>query len=131
MAQRNIDYGAFPNDPTADAIRTAFQKIEDDITELYQYVSSKGVDSVNTGAGLAHNRTTGNVVITANIPTITIQTANNLLVGVGGNANTIPDDRNHHRATINTYTTPFVLNLANTYTFIHTPKHHISPFVIV
>ena len=26
MAQQNIDFGTFPDDPSADAIRTAFQK---------------------------------------------------------------------------------------------------------
>ena len=114
MAQQNIDYGSFPNDPSADAIRTAFQKIESDIAELYQYVSATGVYSITTGAGLTHDRTTGNVVITANIPTITVQTSNNLLVSVGGNANNIP--AGSQRATISSYATPFTLNLANTIT---------------
>jgi hypothetical protein len=29
MAQRNIDFGSFPDDPDADAIRAAFQKTQD------------------------------------------------------------------------------------------------------
>ena len=32
MAQKNIDFGTFPDDPNADAIRTAFSKVQDNFT---------------------------------------------------------------------------------------------------
>ncbi len=39
MAQRNIDFGTFPDDPDADAIRTAFQKTQENFTELFAGLS--------------------------------------------------------------------------------------------
>ena len=35
MSQQNIDFGTFPDDPDADAIRTAFQKVQNKFNELY------------------------------------------------------------------------------------------------
>ena len=35
MAQANIDFGGFPNDPNADAIRTAFQKTQENCQNQY------------------------------------------------------------------------------------------------
>jgi len=111
MAQQYIDFGTFPNDPAADPIRSAFQKIQNNFTELYNTTLTAGVSELTVGPGLGQNRTTGNLYITANIPNITIQTSNSLLVGVGvatGNS-----------ATISSYNTPFVLNLANTITTVN------------
>ena len=106
MAQQTIDFGSFPNDPGADAIRTAFQKVQQNFTELYTTTTSTGVATIAAGPGLAQNRQTGNVTLTANISNITIQTGSSLLVGVGvASSNT---------ATIASYATPFVINLANT-----------------
>jgi hypothetical protein len=108
MAQQLIDFGTFPNDPTADPLRAAFQKIQNNFTELYNATQATGVQEIGVGPGLAQNRTTGNVFITANIPNITIQTANSLLVGVGAATG--------NSATITSSVTPFVINLANTIT---------------
>ena len=36
MAQQYIDFGTFPNDPAADPIRAAFQKIQNNFTDLYK-----------------------------------------------------------------------------------------------
>lgn len=111
MAQQFIDFGTFPNDPSADPIRSAFQKIQNNFTDLYNTTITAGVAELAVGPGLAQNRTIGNIYLTANIPNITIQTGNSLLVGVGvatGNA-----------ATIFSYNTPFVLNLANTITTVN------------
>ena len=33
--QKNINFGAFPDDPSADAIRTAFDKTQQNFTEVY------------------------------------------------------------------------------------------------
>lgn len=108
MAQQTIDFGSFPNDPGADAIRTAFQKVQQNFTELYTTTTSTGVASVIAGAGITQNRQTGNITLTANIPNITIQTGNSLIVGVGvASGNT---------ATLASYATPFVISLANTIT---------------
>lgn len=83
MAQQNIDFGSFPNDPAADPIRAAFQKAQNNFTELYQTTLSTGVIEVVTGAGLAQNRTTGNITISANISNIRLSTgsSNSLVFG--------------------------------------------------
>ena len=69
MAQRNIDFGTFPDDPDADAIRTAFDKVQQNFSELFGGLQDQAVISVNrtSGAGITVNSPTGNVVITANI----------------------------------------------------------------
>lgn len=76
MAQKNIDFGTFPDDPDADAIRTAFQKVQDNFTELYNN-REEAVYSVNRtpGAGITVNGPTGNVVVTANISEVRIQSS--------------------------------------------------------
>ncbi len=109
MAQQNIDFGAYPNDPDSDAIRVAFQKSQDNFTELFEAtILAAGVSNIYAGAGLNVNRPFGNVTISANIPNITIQTGDSLLVGVStATTNT---------ATITSGTTPFVITLANTIT---------------
>jgi hypothetical protein len=108
MSQQLIDFGAFPNDPAADPIRAAFQKVQNNFTELYQTTSTTGVVSLTTTNGLTQNRINGNVVIAANISNITIQTGPGLLVGVGtATGNT---------ATVLSHTTPFVIALGNTLT---------------
>ena len=108
MAQQNIDFGSFPNDPGADAVRTAFEKVQQNFTDLYTTTFSSGVTQVITGPGLNQTRPTGDVKITANIPNITIQTSSSLRVGVGvATGNT---------ATISSWVTPFVIDLSSNIT---------------
>ena len=78
MAQQNIDFGAFPDDPSADAIRSAFQKVQENFDEVYTGITSASVSSVNrsVGAGITVNAPTGNVVVTANIANVTISSPN-------------------------------------------------------
>ena len=78
MAQQNIDFGAFPDDPSADAIRSAFQKVQDNFDEIFTGITSASVSSVNrsAGAGITVNAPTGNVVVTANIANVTISSPN-------------------------------------------------------
>ena len=58
MAQQFIDFGSFPNDPTADPLRAAFQKIQDNFTDIYNTTSSAGVSTLTVGAGLTSSNTT-------------------------------------------------------------------------
>ena len=78
MSQQNIDFGAFPDDPSADAIRSAFQKVQDNFDEVYTGLTSASVNSVNrsTGAGITVNSPTGNVVVSANIANVTVSSPN-------------------------------------------------------
>ena len=74
MAQKNIDFGTFPDDPNADAIRTAFSKVQDNFTELYDNIQSQAVLSINKipQAGITVNNTVGNVLIAANIAQVQV-----------------------------------------------------------
>ena len=76
MSQNNIDFGTFPDDPSADAIRTAFQKTQDNFTQLFNANVDSAVTSVNRtpGAGITVNNPTGNVVISANIACLQVST---------------------------------------------------------
>jgi hypothetical protein len=83
MAQRNIDFGGFPNDTNSDAIRTAFQKVQLNFTELF---NAGGVSSINRTAqpGLTVSPTSGAVLITANIACVQVHTST---LSIGRNAN--------------------------------------------
>ena len=86
MAQQNIDFGTFPDDPSADAIRTAFQKVQQNFTEVYVGLTNASVTSVNrtAGVGITVNAPTGNVVVSANIASITVSSVT-LKVGTSPN----------------------------------------------
>ena len=118
MSQQIIDFGAFPNDPAADPIRAAFQKVQDNFTDLYATTLTTGVVSVTTGPGLTQNRTTGQVLISANIASLTIQTQNGLTVGVGSPTGT--------SATITNSATPIVIGLGSTVSFTAISATNIS-----
>jgi hypothetical protein len=84
MAQQNIDFGSFPDDPSADAIRTAFTKVQDNFNQLFGTNANSTVTSINRtpGAGVTVNYPTGNVVISANIACLQVSTTS-LKVGRG------------------------------------------------
>ena len=77
MAQRNIDFGSFPDDPNADAIRSAFEKVQLNFTEVFAGLGDQAVVSVNktAGAGISVNQPTGNVVITNKLACVTVQSS--------------------------------------------------------
>jgi hypothetical protein len=87
MAQQNIDFGTFPNDPDADAIRTAFQKVQNNFDELFATTTAGSVTSVNRGAGIDVNSPTGNVIVTANLAQVVVNTSS-LSIGQGSNGGT-------------------------------------------
>jgi len=88
MAQQNINFGTSPDDPSADAIRTAFTKVQNNFTQIFTDLSSQTVLSVNNtpGAGITVNAPTGNVVISANIACVQV-TSHTLAVGLNGSNN--------------------------------------------
>jgi len=88
MAQQTIDFGTFPDDPDADAIRTAFEKVQQNFDELYGEIGGASVSTINKtpGAGITVNQPTGNVVITANIACLQVRTST-LSIGQGANGN--------------------------------------------
>jgi hypothetical protein len=101
MAQRNIDFGAFPDDPDADAIRSAFEKVQLNFTEVFAGLGDQAVVSVNRTAGpgiyLVNGSPVGNVVLGANISCVQV-TSSSLQVtrdapgnGSAGGSATITD----------------------------------------
>ena len=88
MSQQNIDFGSFPDDPSADAIRTAFSKVQNNFDELFDAGANAAVTSVNqtAGAGITVSSPTGNVVVSANIACVQVRTST-LSVGIGSNGN--------------------------------------------
>lgn len=109
MSQEIIDFGSYPNDANADPVRTAFQKTQNNFTELYTVLNVGSVQTVIASTGLDQDVQTGNVTLTANIANVTIQTGNSLVVGVTSNPTA-------NSATIARGTTPFVIDLASTIT---------------
>jgi hypothetical protein len=80
MAQRNIDFGAYPDDGNANSIRDAFIAVQDNFTELFnqpqagvsQLVGGAGITLYNA-SGVAQAQLAGNVNVSANIYKITFQ----------------------------------------------------------
>jgi len=86
MSQQNIDFGTFPDDPSADAIRTAFNKVQNNFDQLFGANANTTVTSINRtpGAGITVNFPTGNVVVSANLACLQVSTST-LKMGRGGN----------------------------------------------
>ena len=89
MSQKNIDPGSFPDDPSADAIRTAFIKTQENFTELYNFQRTQGVLSLNRipQDGVIVNQPTGNVLLTLRMSQVQFQTSSlDLGVNTPGNS---------------------------------------------
>ena len=86
MSQNNIDFGTFPDDPSADAIRTAFDKVQNNFNQLFSASANAEVTSVNrtAGPGITVNYPTGNVIVSANIACVQVSTSS-LSIGRGSN----------------------------------------------
>lgn len=52
MSQKNINFGGYPDDPNADSLRTAFQKVDQNFTELYEAGVSNVVRTITVNAGI-------------------------------------------------------------------------------
>ena len=70
MAQQTINIGTVANDGTGDPLRTAFDKVNDNFTELYSD-DMGDVNSVTGSGGLTASPTTGAVVVSLNDDSIT------------------------------------------------------------
>jgi hypothetical protein len=72
MAKQVINIGSVANDGTGDPLRTAFDKVNDNFTELYAD-DAGDVNSVTGSGGLTASPTTGAVVVSLNDDSITIR----------------------------------------------------------
>lgn len=70
MAQQTINIGTVANDGTGDPLRTAFDKVNDNFTELYSD-DAGDVNSVSAGTGISVDQTTGAVTVTNSAPNAT------------------------------------------------------------
>ena len=86
MAQQFIDFGSFPDDPDADAIRTAFQKTQNNFNQLFATTTAGSVLSIDSpsGGGITVSSPTGNVSLSANIACVQVHTST-LSIGRGAN----------------------------------------------
>jgi len=71
MAKQTINIGASANDGTGDPLRTAFDKVNSNFTELYND-DAGDVNSVNAGTGISVDQTTGAVTVTNTAPDQTV-----------------------------------------------------------
>ena len=85
--KQNIDFGSFPDDPDADAIRIAFQKTQTNFDTLFAQQETGQVISVNAGQGISVNQNTGNVIVSAKVACVQVQTSS-LGIGIGAGNNT-------------------------------------------
>ena len=89
MSQENINFGSFPDDPSADAIRTAFDKVQNNFNQIFGANAGGEVAEVNSvnrtaGSGITVNYPTGNVIVSANIACVQVSTSS-LSIGRGSN----------------------------------------------
>ena len=83
MAQQTINIGTTANDGTGDPLRTAFDKANQNFTELYS--DDQGdVNSVNAGTGISVDQTTGAVTVTNSAPDQTVSLADGGDIAVSG-----------------------------------------------
>jgi NAD(P)H-hydrate repair Nnr-like enzyme with NAD(P)H-hydrate epimerase domain len=72
MAKQIINIGTVANDGTGDPLRTAFDKINDNFTELYSDESTAEVNSIVAGSGISVDQATGTVTVTNDSPDQTV-----------------------------------------------------------
>ena len=70
MAKQVINIGSVANDGTGDPLRTAFDKVNDNFTELYND-DAGDVNSVSAGTGISVDQSTGAVTVTNASPNAT------------------------------------------------------------
>ncbi|QDP48323.1 MAG: hypothetical protein Tp1111SUR761211_7 [Prokaryotic dsDNA virus sp.] len=70
MAKQVINIGTTANDGTGDPIRDAFDKVNDNFTELYSD-DAGDVGSIVAGTGISVNQATGDVTVTNSSPNAT------------------------------------------------------------
>ena len=72
MAKQTINIGTTANDGTGDQLRAAFDKVNDNFTELYDDETSGEVSSITATAPIARDSATGAVTISLSDAGVTL-----------------------------------------------------------
>lgn len=78
MAKQTINIGTTANDGTGDQLRAAFDKVNDNFTELYDDETSGEVNSITATAPIARDSATGAVTISLNDAGVTLAKIQNV-----------------------------------------------------
>jgi hypothetical protein len=86
MAFIPVQTGNFPDDPNADTIRTAFNIVNLNFTELYGNLSNiaSNVNSITAGTGISVNGSVGNVTVTSLFSSLSTHSDTLTVTGIGG-----------------------------------------------
>jgi hypothetical protein len=86
MSQQYINAGNFPDDPSADTIRLAFEKTDLNFTELYGNLSNiaGNVTAITAGNGISTTSSTGNVTVDALFSSLSTHSNTLIVTGIGG-----------------------------------------------
>lgn len=87
MAQENINYGAFPNDPAANTIRDAFIVAQNNFTQLFSAANAQSnVASIVAGSGISVNPANGvgNVTVTNTFNSLRVRSNTISVSSLGG-----------------------------------------------
>jgi hypothetical protein len=96
MAKQVVNIGTTANDGTGDPLRSAFDKINDNFTELYDD-DAGDVGSIIAGTGISVDQATGDVTVTNDAPDQTVSLTGGLGISTSGTypnftiTNTSPD----------------------------------------
>lgn len=87
MAQENINYGAFPNDPAANNIRDAFIATQNNFTQLFSAANAESnVSSIIAGTGISVSPANGvgNVTVTSTFNSLRVRSNTISVSSLGG-----------------------------------------------
>lgn len=92
MAQQTVNIGGSANDGTGDPLRTAFDKINDNFTELYGATSAgPGQNVAISGNKIISEDTDGDIELEPNgTGTVDFDVPTQITVGAAGPANALP-----------------------------------------
>jgi hypothetical protein len=83
MAKQTINIGTTANDGTGDQLRSAFDKVNDNFTELYSD-DAGDVGSIVAGTGISVNQATGAVTVTNSSPDQTVALTGGTSISTSG-----------------------------------------------
>ena len=92
MAQQTINIGSAANDGTGDPLRTAFDKVNDNFTEIYGVTAAgTGNNVAISGNSIISENSNGNIILDPNgTGEVRLNVATQSTVGAAGGASAVP-----------------------------------------